>query len=163
MRPFDTVAGTLRVPASAGGACGLLLGLRKNRAQSAGVIVNDTNMLMSTQNADSASDPNYRYRGPGLNAWNMRSRRWLDEGRVWHCPPGAFTATVSLRPLHRIDLPGYVAAELPPVNHTGGNSKYLVEYRKREGWDHGIPRSCVSVRRFEGEIGNFGGLAGKPL
>jgi hypothetical protein len=33
--------------------------------------------------ANMAPDPNYTAVGPGLNAWNMRSRGWLDDNRVW--------------------------------------------------------------------------------
>ena len=35
--------------------------------------------IMSTLAAYSAPDPDYANRGPGLNAWNMRGRGWLDE------------------------------------------------------------------------------------
>ena len=80
--------------------------------------------------------------GPGLNAWSMRSRGWLDESRVWSASSsGAFTETVVLRPLHRHDLPGVLAAEV---------GKYLVEFRVPELWDAAIPRACVLVHRFEG-------------
>jgi hypothetical protein len=83
----------------------------------------------------------------------MRGRGWLDETRVWHCPPNDFDLTLELRPLHRRDLVGFLAAELPPVNDTAGFPRFLVEFRKREGWDSGIPRSCILVHRFEGPIG----------
>jgi len=118
-----------------------------------------TDMLdvMSTRNAFSGTDPNYALRGPGINAWNMRCRTWLDESRVWHCPNGSFDQTLQLRPLHRKDLGGFLAAELPPMNDTNGFPRYLVEYRKKEKWDSGIPRSCILVHRFEGPIGQFMG------
>ncbi len=122
-----------------------------------GVTPDYTDMLdvMSTWNAFSGPDTNYGRRGPGINAWNMRSRGWLDESRVWHCPKGPFLLTLELRPLHRRDLNGFLAAELPPMNDTGGFPRYLVEYRKKENWDNGIPQSCVLVHRFEGDIGQF--------
>jgi hypothetical protein len=47
--------------------------------------------------------------------------------------------TVTLRPLHRRDLPGLLAAEL---------GQYLVELRVPERWDAAIPRACVLVHRF---------------
>ena len=78
--------------------------------------------------------------GPGLNAWNMRSRRWLDERRVWNAPTPTWEDTIQLRPLHRRDLPGYLAAQIGP---------YLVEFRVQERWDAAIPRACVLVHRFE--------------
>ena len=109
---------------------------------------------MSTATAFSTADPEFCARGPGLNAWNMRSRGWLDEQRAFHCPEGAFDRTIQLRPLHRHDLvTGFLAAEFPPLNHVGGFPRFLVEYRKKERWDAGIPRSCVLVHRYEGSIG----------
>lgn len=79
--------------------------------------------------------------GPGLNAWSMRSRGWLDESRVWKLSgTAAFTTTIELRPLHRHDLPGLLAAEV---------GEYLVEFRMPELWDAAIPRACVLVHRFE--------------
>jgi hypothetical protein len=105
--------------------------------------------IMSTACAFSALDPDYTARGPGLNAWNMRGVGWLDETRVWRGPSGTFTEVVQLRPLHRRDLPGPLAVELPPV---GGHSAYLIEFRIKEGWDAGIPRSAVLVHRFQDKI-----------
>ncbi len=67
---------------------------------------------------------------------------WLDETRVWQGPDAGFDETLTLRPLARHDLPGYLAAEIP-----GG---YLVEFRVRDGWDGAIPRAAVLVHRFDG-------------
>jgi hypothetical protein len=78
--------------------------------------------------------------GPGMNAWNMRSRNWLAEQRVWKAPVPAWEETIRLRPLHRRDLPGYLAAEIGP---------YLVEFRVAERWDAAIGRASVLVHRFE--------------
>jgi M6 family metalloprotease-like protein len=98
----------------------------------------------------SAPDADYGARGPGMNAWNMRGRGWLNEQRVWHSPPGDFVQDVLLRPLHRRDLPGLLAAELPGTAPTNGYPKYLVEYRKKDQWDAGIPKSCILVHRYDG-------------
>jgi hypothetical protein len=96
---------------------------------------------MSTDNAYEADSEEYGSIGPGLNAANMRSRGWLDEERVWKPGSNSFDVTIKLRPLHRHDLPGFLAADFM------GN--YLVEYRKRARWDAGIPRSAVLIHRFE--------------
>ncbi len=130
-------------------------GLDHSRADGSLADYMDRLDVMSTWNADSGPDPNYGSRGPGINAWNMRGRGWLDETRVWHCPNGSFNHTLQLRPLHRKDLPGFLAAELPPLNDTHGFPRYLVEYRKKENWDNGIPSSCISVHRFEGACPAF--------
>ena len=97
--------------------------------------------VMSTAAAYEDADPEFTDIGPGLNAWSMRSRGWLDESRVW-APHGdlPFEQDVVLRPLHRHDLRGFLAAEI------GG---FLVELRVQERWDAGIPRPCVLVHRFD--------------
>jgi hypothetical protein len=84
-------------------------------------------------------DSNYTDIGPGLNAWCMRSRGWLRENRVWS-RPDAFDTTITLRPLHRRELGGFLAAEL---------GRYLVELRIPESWDGAIGEACVLVHRFQ--------------
>lgn len=90
-------------------------------------------------------DPDFGLHGPGLNAANMRAQGWLDQERIWRGSPRGYCAVIELRPLHRRDLPGNLAAEFP-----GGRSSCIVEYRNRADWDSGIPRSAVFVHRFEG-------------
>jgi hypothetical protein len=98
--------------------------------------------------------------GPGLNAQCMRSRGWLDESRVWKSPGGSFTTTIQLKPLHRHDLPGLLAAELP--------GSLLVEYRPKDRWDAKFDHSAVFVHDFvdnhsyvlRGTTGNFDLVAG---
>lgn len=128
-------------------------GLQHSRQHGSDQDYQDKYDIMSALNAYSSPDQDYCAKGPGLNAWNMRSRGWLDENRVWHCPSGLFFEILQLRPLHRRDLDGYLAAELPPLNHTEGFPMHLVEYRKKERWDSGFPASCVLVHRYQGQIG----------
>ena len=78
--------------------------------------------------------------GPGLNAANMAGRGWLDESRVWGTNNESFDTIVTLRPLHRRDLPGFLAARL---------GKFLVEFRIQEGWDAGLDRAAVLIHRFD--------------
>lgn len=78
--------------------------------------------------------------GPGLNAANMAGRGWLDESRVWTPSNESFDTPVTLRPLHRRDLLGFLAARL---------GKYLVEFRIQEGWDAAIDRASVLIHRFD--------------
>jgi hypothetical protein len=98
--------------------------------------------VMSTAAWPAMQTPNPEFGtvGPGLNAWNMRGRGWLDETRVWTAPVPAWDATVQLRPLHRTDLPGFLAAQI---------GDYLVEFRVPQRWDAAIPRAAVLVHRFE--------------
>jgi hypothetical protein len=88
---------------------------------------------------DVRAQPVFRL-GPGLNAANMSGRGWLDESRVWTTGNRSFDTVVTLRPLHRHDLPGFLAARL---------GQYLVEFRIREGWDAALTRPAVLIHRFE--------------
>ena len=116
--------------------------------------------VMSTDGPYEQPDGEYGSVGPGLNASNMRSRGWLDELRVWKAGSSDFNTTIKLRPLHRHDLPGSLAADLL--------GEYLIEYRIKERWDTGIPRSAVFIHRFEdnhsyvipGTNGNYDLVAG---
>jgi len=128
-------------PALLGQEMGHGYGLAHSRIDGSTDDYRDSWDTMSTANAYSAPHDDYGSVGPGLNAWNMRSQGWLDETRVWRGGSGAFDSTIVLRPLHRRDLPGLLAAELP-----GG---YLAEFRVQERWDAGIPRAAVLVHSFD--------------
>ena len=148
---FVTDGGT----ALAGQEMGHGYGLDHSRKNGSTEDYQDAWDAMSSLNTHSDPDPNYGPRGPGLNAWNLRGRRWLNESRVWRGPGSGFSHVVQLRPLHRRELPGLLAAELPPNDGSEGHGRYLVEFRMKEKWDSGIPRSAVLVHRFEGDIGQF--------
>lgn len=105
--------------------------------------------IMSARRVSSAADPHYGGRGPGMNAGNMRALQWLDESRVWRGPVnGEFSEVVQLRPLHKRNLSGYLAAELPG---TGSHNPYLVEFRVPDEWDAGIGYPCVIVHRNDSQ------------
>jgi hypothetical protein len=93
-----------------------------------------------TGNVYASPDPEFTTIGPGLNAANMRSRTWLDIQRTWKSSGDEFDQTITLRPLDRHDLTGYLAAELPTAE--------IVEFRVKKRWDAGIPRSAILVHRF---------------
>ena len=69
--------------------------------------------------------------GPGLNSAFMDRAGWLDQSRVM-----TSASQVDLRPLHRLDLPGFVAAVV---------NGYYIEYRPKVGWDSGYGDSKVFV------------------
>jgi len=120
---------------------GHVYGLMHSRIDGSTADYQDPWDIMSAANVYSASDQEFTLIGPGLNAWNMRSRGWLDESRICKLS-GNFDQTIKLRPLVRHDLSGFLAAEIP-----GG---YLIEFRVQEGWDGGIARPAVLIHRFDG-------------
>ncbi len=123
-------------------------------ASGVGIDYTDPFDIMSTLNAFSATDTSYGMRGPGLNAWNMRSRKWLDETRVIKVLPSQELNNVGyiLRPLHKRYLPGTLAIELPGY---GGASNYLIEFRVPDDWDAGIGGPRILIHRFEGPLQQF--------
>lgn len=126
-------------------------GLDHSRMDGSNVDYQDQWDSMSTMsNTFRVGDPDYCARGPGLNAWNMRCRGWLDESRIWKSSAANakdHSETVQLRPLHHRNLPGWLGAELPGI---GAHSPYLVEFRVPEMWDAGLPSAVVLVHRFSG-------------
>jgi hypothetical protein len=80
--------------------------------------------------------PYYTF-GPGLNAVNMDYAGWLDPTRVLTGGAQSFT----LRPLHRHDLPGWLAAKL-----TIGYDTVYVEFRSNDRWDRAMA-PCVLLHR----------------
>jgi hypothetical protein len=77
--------------------------------------------------------------GPGINAANMWGQGWLDAARVWNAGDHQHNSTVQLRPLHRHDLSGYLAARI---------GQYLVEFRMPERWDSGLHAPMVLIHTF---------------
>ncbi|MBS1598404.1 MAG: hypothetical protein JST75_09260 [Bacteroidetes bacterium] len=102
--------------------------------------------VMSWNCNNKFADPNYGTSGPGMNAWNMRLMGGLDESRVWKSgSASAVSSRITLRPLHNLSSPGYLAAELPGID---GDSNYLVEFRVPQYWDAGIGGAGVIVHRY---------------
>jgi hypothetical protein len=92
-----------------------------------------------TDELDLFGRPRWRI-GPGLNAANMWSRGWLDMSRVWQDSGSrSVDATVQLRPLHRRDLPGFLALKF---------RDFFIEFRVSEDWDAGF-EAAVLVHVFE--------------
>jgi hypothetical protein len=145
--------GTSGTPAALGQEMGHVYGLHHSRLDGTTSDYTDPWDMMSGFSDYPTTDSEFTSIGPAYNAWNMRYMEWLDESRVWKAASGAYDQTITLRPLPRHELKGYLAAEVP-----GG---FLVEFREMAGWDKGIPRPAVLVHRFESGqsylmIGNSG-------
>ena len=89
---------------------------------------------------DARANPIFRL-GPGLNAAEMDALGWLDESRVWTPRDGdTVDNIVELRPLHRRDLPGYLAIRFENL---------YIEFRMNDRWDAAILAPTVLVHTFE--------------
>jgi hypothetical protein len=132
---------------------GHVYGLSHSRREGSTTDYRDPFDIMSTFGiARMAAHPVYKERnvrdgspvfriGPGLNAANMHGRGWLDSARTWTAPARtSISTTIELRPLHRRDLQGWLAARI---------DDFFIEFRGGEGWDAGFP-PAVMVHQFEG-------------
>jgi hypothetical protein len=136
-------------PSTLGQEMGHVYGLNHSRADGSSADYQDQWDVMSTAAAFMANHPYFTDRdqrgravfriGPGLNAANMWSRGWLDLSRVWTADGTEYGTTVYLRPLHRRDLPGYLAARV---------GQYFFEFRVPELWDAAIGEAVVLVHDF---------------
>ena len=81
-----------------------------------------------------AYDPN----GPGLNAPNRYRLGWIGASKVYTFDPKvSLAANVTLAALERQDLSAPLMIKVP-INGDP-NHYYSIEYRKKRGWDRGIP------------------------
>jgi M6 family metalloprotease-like protein len=122
------------------------LGLQHSRREGAADEYGDKWDIMSAYDGvyfvkgsggNSATAP-YLSFGPGLNAVNMELAGWLDQSRVFTGAGGV----LRLRPLHRRDLPGWLAARI----QVGYSTLYL-EFRLKDRWDQKIPAPCVLIHQ----------------
>lgn len=151
-------------PSILGQEMGHAYGLDHSRLHNSVINYQDHYDIMSTRSAFSARHPDYDSIGvptmrdygisigPGLNAANMDSRGWLDYSRVKRITYGE--ETVDLRPLHRLDLPGFLAIIvevgfwIPEYMYV---DKFFVELRMNEDWDAGFMPAApvVLIHHFE--------------
>lgn len=86
--------------------------------------------------------------GPGLNAAYMRLKGWLDESRVWRTRSTNIDTTIRLRPLHRRDLAGSLAADIPDPDFL--DRRLLVEFRVNQRWDQMFGEPVVLLHYLDG-------------
>ncbi|MEI6782315.1 MAG: hypothetical protein WCQ21_15505 [Verrucomicrobiota bacterium] len=80
--------------------------------------------------------------GPGLNAPNLDKFGWLAANRIAAWNGGS--QTVTLAALNHPEAAGYFMCKVPfdPIDP---NHYYTVEFRRKTGWDVGIPRDTVMI------------------
>ncbi|CUS02657.2 conserved protein of unknown function [Candidatus Promineifilum breve] len=131
---------------------GHALGLNHSRMDGSAAEYGDKWDIMSAYNVrhfDQSGGPvppgsTYFTYGPGLNAVNMELAGWLDQSRVFNISSGSKTyhTQLHLRPLHRRDLPGWLAAKLM----IGSRPIYL-EFRMDAGWDMAFAAPCILLHQ----------------
>jgi hypothetical protein len=100
------------------------------------------------------SPPGYPYqRAPvGLNGFHRDKLGWLPRNRVVTFGAGGpASGTVTLAPLHNADpaLSRPVLVRVP-ITASDPTHYYTIEYRKKTGWDYGIPADIVLIHEIRG-------------
>jgi len=102
------------------------------------------------QGSYGSSNATYKYdAGPGLIALNLEKKGWLPANRIvtW----GPASQTVTLAALNHPGTDGYFMAKVP-FDAANPDRYYSVEFRRKTGWDQGIPQDTVLIheRRANG-------------
>ncbi|MFF1680927.1 hypothetical protein ACFVYG_33420 [Streptomyces sp. NPDC058256] len=81
----------------------------------------------------------------GLNAHNLEALGAAPPGRTWRRSTPDFSVSLTLDPLNQPPLGhhGYLVARI-----SRGGTTYTAEFRRKAGWDQGIPEDAVSVREI---------------
>ena len=121
--------------------------------------------IMSAMNVHSFQDAQNRRTGPTLNALARERLGWLPGSRVWHAQSPLRAETVTLAPINRPDIGGYLFATFfapsrDPAQVTP--STYTVEYKQAVGWDRGFLTDHVFIHEVRADglirlLTNFNG------
>lgn len=89
----------------------------------------------------------------GLNTRNVEALGAFPTGRLWQPVQPDFSTWVTLDPLNQPPLGnhGFLVAKLPPQStrpSRGNNSTFTIEFRRKAGWDQGIPQDAVIIHEI---------------
>jgi hypothetical protein len=104
--------------------------------------------IMSAMNVHSFQDAENRRSGPTLNAISRERLGWLPNSRVWNAQSPLRAETVTLAPINRPDIDGYLFAKFSaPSRDTTQTtpSTYTVEVKEAIGWDRGFLTDHVFI------------------
>jgi hypothetical protein len=105
--------------------------------------------LMSYANVFGVATAQFGFGGPGLNAHHLDRMGWIPRSRILTFgADGAAVKTVTLAALNHPEAPGHLLVRIP-FNPADPFHYYTVEFRKRDGWDGGIPASIVMIHEIK--------------
>lgn len=84
--------------------------------------------------------------GPGMDAFNLNKLGCIPEKRIWRTDGKSGTHTITLAAVNAFDAKGYLMALIPPG--AGTENTYIVEFRRKSGWDVGIPHDTILVHEL---------------
>jgi hypothetical protein len=91
--------------------------------------------------------------GPGLNAPYLDKLGCVPANRIWTSPGVDFGGTVTLAALNHPEAHGPLMMKLPRSSGSNPsvNSTYTVEFRRKTGWDAGIPNDTVLIHEVRSD------------
>jgi hypothetical protein len=107
--------------------------------------------IMSAMNVHSFQDAANRRSGPSLNALSRERLGWLPKSRVWNSKSPLLAETVTLAPINRPDIDGYLLAKFSAPSRDPAQttpSTYSVEFKEPAGWDRGFLTNHVLFTKF---------------
>lgn len=105
--------------------------------------------VMSYANVFSRPSPEFGAGGPGLNAHHVDRMGWLARNRIrTFGADGVANATLTLTALNHPESSGYLLVRVP-FDPADPFHYFTVEFRKRDGWDAGIPADTVLIHEVK--------------
>ncbi len=89
--------------------------------------------------------------GPGMNAFNLKKLGCIPADRIWNSNGAASSQTITLAALNQYDANGYLMAWIAPAPGSASKTGYYVEFRRKKGWDAGIPQDAVLVHEVRSD------------
>ncbi len=86
--------------------------------------------------------------GSGMNAFNLKKLGCIPDDRIWEPRGTEGTQTIILAALNQFNTRGYQMALIHPDPGSGLDPSYYVEFRRKRGWDAGIPQDTVLIHEI---------------
>jgi hypothetical protein len=103
--------------------------------------------VMSYANVFSKPTTRFGNGGPGLNAYHVDRMGWLPRSRmITFGADGATSSTITLAALGHTATPGPFLVRVP-FDPSDPFHYYTVEYRRKDGWDSGIPADTLLIHQ----------------
>jgi hypothetical protein len=87
--------------------------------------------------------------GPGLNSPYLDRLGCISANRIWTPPNPNFAGTVTIAALNHPEVNGPLMIKIPRLSgpNPSVSSTYTVEFRRKTGWDAGIPNDTVLIHQ----------------
>ncbi len=105
--------------------------------------------VMSYANVFARPNPEFGNGGPGLNGYHVDRMGWFPRHRIrTFSADGISRATLTLAALNHPEVPGDLHVRVP-FDPADPFHYFTIEFRKRDGWDSGIPADIVLIHEVK--------------